>query len=79
MLDDDVVDGDEDEFDEEASESHDDEPDRRLRRHLGDLLAVRLIAVLDEADAVLGELMKGGMPPRRRGIRRVAAQVEVRV
>lgn len=35
--DDDVVDGDEDELDEEADEAHDDEPDRRPRRHLGEL------------------------------------------
>ena len=57
--DDDVVDGDEDELDEEPHEPHDDEPDRRPRRHLGELLAVGLVAALDEADAVLGELAEG--------------------
>lgn len=57
--DDDVVDGDEDELDEEADEAHDDEPDGRPRRHLGELLAVGLVAAFDEADAVLGELAEG--------------------
>ena len=34
---DDVVDGDEDELDEEANEPHNHEPDGRTERHLGEL------------------------------------------
>jgi len=54
--DDDVVDGNVNEFDEEADESHDGEPYRRGHGDLRELLPVRLRASLDETHRVLGEL-----------------------
>jgi len=54
--DDDVVDGNVNEFDEEADESHDGEPYGRGHGDLRELLPVRLCASLDETHRVLGEL-----------------------
>ena len=55
--DDDVVDGDVNEFDEEADEPHDAEADGRRDGDLRELLPVRLRASLHQSDRVLGELL----------------------
>jgi len=54
--DDDVVDGNVNEFDKKADESHDGESDGRGRGDLRELLPVRLCAPLDETHRVLSEL-----------------------
>merc|ERR1712142_336472 len=56
---DDVVDGDVDEFDKEADESHDGEPNGGRNRNLLELFSVWLCAPLDQSDGVLGELLEG--------------------
>lgn len=56
---DDVVDRDENQLHEEPDESHHDESDRRTDRDLRELFAIGLVAPLDEANAVLGEVSEG--------------------
>ena len=57
--DDDVVDGNVNEFDEEADESHYGEADGRRHGDLHELLPVWLGAALDQTHRVLGELAHG--------------------
>jgi len=55
--DDDVVDGDEDEFDEEADEPHDDEPSTCAYGDFVEFPSVRLRAPLHEANAFLSLIL----------------------
>jgi len=54
--DDDVIDGDVDEFDEKSDETHDGETDRRRHRDLREFLPVGLRTSLHQSGRVLGEL-----------------------
>jgi len=57
--DDDVVDGNVNEFDEKPDESHDGKADGRCHGDLRELLPVRLGAPLDQTHRILGELANG--------------------
>lgn len=51
-----VVDGNKDELDEEPHKSHHDEANSGTKSHLSKFFTIRLVATLDKANAVLGEI-----------------------
>lgn len=56
---DDVIDGDEDELDEETNKPHHHKSDRNTNSHFREFFLIGFVALLDEASAILGEASQG--------------------